>query len=103
MDPDIEARGWGDFHHKLISEIERILSDQVPEKYLVRLERMSILSCLTSESPSNQPQRENEKKLDLRRRNRGSTQERSLSRRSWPRNTEKPSSRSLKTIQSAGW
>jgi hypothetical protein len=44
MDPYIEARGWGDFHHKLIGEIERILSAQVPEKYLVRVEERSYVT-----------------------------------------------------------
>jgi hypothetical protein len=45
MDPYIEARGpWGDFHHKLIGEIERALSAQVPERYLVRVEERSYVA-----------------------------------------------------------
>ncbi len=44
MDPYIEARGlWGDFHHGLIGEIDRILAAQVPEKYLVRIGLRSYL------------------------------------------------------------
>jgi hypothetical protein len=37
MDPYIEACGlWGDFHHSLISEIQRALAQAAPERYLVR-------------------------------------------------------------------
>lgn len=39
MDPFIEATPglWGDFHDKLIGELERELSTRVPEHYVVRL------------------------------------------------------------------
>jgi hypothetical protein len=38
MDPYIEACGlWEDFHDKLIGDIERYLSDGVPDSYAVRL------------------------------------------------------------------
>jgi hypothetical protein len=38
MDPYIEAsRLWGDFHDKLIGDIERALAAAVPERYVVRL------------------------------------------------------------------
>jgi Protein of unknown function (DUF4058) len=37
MDPFIEACGpWGDFHTKLIGEIERALAPLLPERYVVR-------------------------------------------------------------------
>ena len=37
MDPYIEAFGlWGDFHSKLIGEMERRLSSLVPDRYVVR-------------------------------------------------------------------
>src|SRR5947209_6571008 len=37
MDPYIEACGlWGDFHTKLIGEIERALAGLLPERYVVR-------------------------------------------------------------------
>ena len=56
MDPYIEAHGpWGDFHHKLISEIERILSDQVPEKYLIRVEERSYVSLAGVEGKEEYP------------------------------------------------
>jgi hypothetical protein len=50
MDPYIEAcRLWGDFHHGLIFEIERILEDQVPEKYLVRLNARHYIALVGAE------------------------------------------------------
>jgi hypothetical protein len=49
MDPYIEARGWGDFHHKLIGEIERVLSAAVPKKYLVRIKERSYVALIGSE------------------------------------------------------
>jgi hypothetical protein len=56
MDPCIEARGlWGDFHTKLISEIERILSAQVPDKYLVRLEERSYVALAGREGKEERP------------------------------------------------
>jgi len=56
MDPYIEARGpWGDFHAKLIGEIERILSAQVPEKYLVRLEERSYVAPAGTEGKEERP------------------------------------------------
>jgi hypothetical protein len=55
MDPYIEARGWGDFHAKLIGEIERILSAQVPEKYLVRLEERSYVALAGLEGKEEKP------------------------------------------------
>jgi hypothetical protein len=56
MDPCIEARGlWGDFHQKLISEIERILSAQVPEKYLVRVEERSYVALAGLEGKEEHP------------------------------------------------
>jgi hypothetical protein len=55
MDPYIEARGlWGDFHHGLIDEIDRVLSAQVPEKYLVRV---GLRSYLTLTRPEPKPVR----------------------------------------------
>jgi hypothetical protein len=38
MDPFIEACGlWGDFHDKLIGEIEREVSRQLPSRYVARM------------------------------------------------------------------
>jgi hypothetical protein len=38
MDPFIEACGlWGDFHDKLVGEIERALSDRLPARYVARI------------------------------------------------------------------
>jgi hypothetical protein len=56
MDPYIEARGlWGDFHHKLIGEIERVLAAQVPEKYLVRVEERSYVALAGPEGKEERP------------------------------------------------
>jgi hypothetical protein len=44
MDPFIEAGDyWGDFHDKLIGEIERELSARVPDRYVVRLAKRSYI------------------------------------------------------------
>jgi len=38
MDPFIELiGGWGDFHDKLIAEIERELARLIPSRYFVRI------------------------------------------------------------------
>jgi hypothetical protein len=56
MDPYIEARGlWGDFHGKLIGEIERHLSATVPEKYLVRVDERSYVALAGSEGKEEHP------------------------------------------------
>jgi hypothetical protein len=56
MDPYIEGSGrWGDFHFKLIGELERILSDQVPEKYLVRVEERSYVALAGAEGKEEYP------------------------------------------------
>ena len=56
MDPYIEARGlWGDFHHKLIGELERVLAAQVPEKYLVRVEERSYVALAGPEGKEERP------------------------------------------------
>ncbi len=56
MDPYIEAQGpWGDFHQKLIGEIERVLSAQVPERYLVRLEERSYVALAGVEGKEERP------------------------------------------------
>jgi hypothetical protein len=56
MDPYIEACGlWRDFHHKLISDIERVLSKEVPEKYLVRVEERSYTSLVGAEGKEEYP------------------------------------------------
>jgi hypothetical protein len=56
MDPYIEAcRLWGDFHSKLIGEIERILSAEVPEKYLVRVEERSYVALAGTEGKQEYP------------------------------------------------
>jgi len=45
MDPFIEANQlWGDFHDKLIYEIDRVLSEQLPRKYVVRLDSRSYIA-----------------------------------------------------------
>src|ERR1700735_1961684 len=45
MDPFIEANHlWEDFHSKLISEIERALSDRVPDRYVVRTGERSFVA-----------------------------------------------------------
>lgn len=39
MDPIIEARGlWRDFHDKLIGDIERVLAELLPPRYVVCLD-----------------------------------------------------------------
>lgn len=44
MEPLIEASGdWGDFHDKLIGEIERALSRLIPSRYILRLASRSYL------------------------------------------------------------
>jgi hypothetical protein len=56
MDPYIEARGlWGDFHYKLVSEIERVLSDQVPAKYLVRVQERFYVALAGPEGKEEHP------------------------------------------------
>jgi hypothetical protein len=53
MDPYIEAQGpLGDFHHELIGEIERCLSEEVPERYLVRLNKRSYVRLAGPEGKS---------------------------------------------------
>ena len=45
MDPFIEAFDlWGDFHDKLIGDLERELSDRVPKHYVVRLNARSYIT-----------------------------------------------------------
>lgn len=52
MDPYIEASGlWEDFHEKFIGEIERTLSDTVPDHYVVRLAERSYIAL---EAPDQQ-------------------------------------------------
>jgi hypothetical protein len=56
MGPYFEARGlWGDFHAKLIGELERILSAQVPERYLVRVEERSYVALAGPEGKEERP------------------------------------------------
>jgi hypothetical protein len=56
MDPYIEARGlWGDFHHKLIGEIERALAARVPDNYLVRVEERSYVALAGSQGKEEHP------------------------------------------------
>jgi Protein of unknown function (DUF4058) len=44
MDPFIEAGDyWGDFHDKLIGEIERDISARIPDRYVVRLAKRSYI------------------------------------------------------------
>ncbi len=53
MDPYIEANHlWEDFHNKLIGEIERALSNLVPDRYVVRTgERSYVALACTDEEP----------------------------------------------------
>jgi len=45
MDPFIEAFDlWGDFHDKLIGDLERELSERVPQRYVVRLNARSYIT-----------------------------------------------------------
>lgn len=45
MDPFIEAFDlWGDFHDKLIGDLERELSERVPNRYVVRLNARSYIT-----------------------------------------------------------
>ncbi len=45
MDPFIEASDlWGDFHDKLIGDLERELSERVPKRYVVRLNARSYIT-----------------------------------------------------------
>jgi hypothetical protein len=52
MDPFIEASVglWGEFHHKLVGDIERELSARVPDHYSVRLNARSYV--VVEEDPS---------------------------------------------------
>src|SRR5258708_12454227 len=48
MDPFIEAFDlWGDFHDKLIGDLERVLSERVPERYVLRLNPPSYIPLNT--------------------------------------------------------
>lgn len=50
MDPYIEASGmWGDFHHDLISDIQRRLTPQLPPRYIARTEERSYMLVVESE------------------------------------------------------
>ncbi len=50
MDPYIEARRlWGDFHDKLIGEIERAVSEALPRSYVARLRARSYIVLTESE------------------------------------------------------
>jgi hypothetical protein len=56
MDPYIEAYGlWGDFHTKLISEIERALAGAAPERYVVRTGERSYLVLVDAEGKEEHP------------------------------------------------
>jgi hypothetical protein len=47
MDPFIEARGlWGDFHHKLIGEIERAVSGLLPPRYAARVRERTYIDWI---------------------------------------------------------
>jgi hypothetical protein len=49
MDPYIEARHlFEDFHNKLVSEIERFLSERVPDRYVVRTPERSYIALSES-------------------------------------------------------
>jgi hypothetical protein len=50
MDPYIEAAGlWEDFHTKLIGEIERTLSQSLPDRYVVRAGERSYIDYLDAD------------------------------------------------------
>jgi Protein of unknown function (DUF4058) len=56
MDPCIEACGlWGDFHHNLISEIQRALALAAPERYLVRAGERSYVVLVEEEGKTSHP------------------------------------------------
>ncbi|MFO0843103.1 MAG: DUF4058 family protein [Gemmataceae bacterium] len=56
MDPYIEGYGpWRDFHAKLISEIERSLADQLPQRYFVQIEERSYVTLVEEEGKKTQP------------------------------------------------
>jgi hypothetical protein len=56
MDPYIESRGlWGDFHHNLISEIQRALALAAPERYLVRAGERSYVVLVEEEGKTSHP------------------------------------------------
>jgi hypothetical protein len=56
MDPYIEACGlWRDFHTELMTAIKHLLADQVPEKYLVRLEERSYITLAGAEGKEQYP------------------------------------------------
>ena len=47
MDPYIEASGlWGDFHDKLIGEIERTLAGLLPPQYVARISERMYIECI---------------------------------------------------------
>jgi hypothetical protein len=56
MDPYIEACGlWGDFHHRLISEISSALAQSAPERYLVRAGERSYVVLVEDEGKTSHP------------------------------------------------
>jgi Protein of unknown function (DUF4058) len=56
MDPYIEACGlWGDFHHRLISEIQDALSEVAPERYLVRAGERSYIVLVEEDGKVSHP------------------------------------------------
>jgi hypothetical protein len=56
MDPYIECYGpWGDFHAKLISEIERAIADQLPERYFVQIEERAYVTLVETEGKEKRP------------------------------------------------
>ena len=57
-----------EIHQKLIGDIERVLSDQVPEKYLVRLEERAYIALAGAEARRNRVALRTELAEDLARR-----------------------------------
>lgn len=56
MDPFIEACGlWGDFHDKLIGEIERTIAVVLPERYVVRIAERSYVELAESDPSEDRP------------------------------------------------
>jgi hypothetical protein len=56
MDPYVEACGlWRDFHHNLISEIQRALAGGTPERYLVRAGERSYIVLVEEDCKKSHP------------------------------------------------
>src|SRR5689334_23201705 len=56
MDPFIESAGyWGDFHHGLVTDIQRALARIAPDRYYLRAGERSYIVCVEDEGKGSHP------------------------------------------------